>query len=81
MVLKGHFHAFGQNLLIPLADVRADETNAELFTRVVKVCDSLRFLVLIDQSSFDLLWIAVVTARDNPLARFEACCTSKEEIM
>ena len=81
MVLEGHFRAFGQNLPIPSADVRADETDAELFARVVEACDSLRFLVLIDQSSFDLSWMVVATARDDPLAKFEACCTSKEEIM
>ena len=81
MILEGHFRAFGQNLPTPLADIRPDETDAEPFARVVEVCGSLRFLVPIDQNSFDLSWIAVATAGDDFLARFEACCTSKEEII
>ena len=81
MILEGHFRAYGQNLPTPLADIRPNKTDAEPFVRVIEVCGSLRFLVPINQNSFDLLWIAVTTAGDSFLARFKACCTSKGEII
>jgi hypothetical protein len=80
MVLEGRFRAPSQNLPSPVADVHTDGTDVEPFASVVEFCGSPRFLVPVDQSSFNLSWLNAVVAGDDPVLSFGACCTSKRRM-